>query len=209
MNQVLKLGGPAVALMLSASAAHAIVSWTNPAGVALSFSWSNGYQNSGYFGDPIIVGNTFIFTPANFSAIRGVNNTRTDTLQVDLAAIGGPITGIIIREFGYKNNGTGTTVQSTMFIKDLDVPAFPMIQDPMSFSDTDDPQTTVIEWSGIVARNGISMNNIQLSLTNNLTTFLTGREIHKTRVEIEIVPAPASFALVAAGGLVAIRRRRR
>jgi hypothetical protein len=208
MNQVLRLGGPAIALMVSASAANAVVNWTNPAGVALSFSWSNGYSNNGFFGDPIIAGNTFIFTPPAFNAIRGVNNTRTDTLQVDLAAIGGPITGIIIREFGYKTHSSGTTVQSTMFIKDLDDPNFPMIQDPMSFSDIDDPQTDVIEWSGIVSRNGISMNTIQLSLTNNLTTFLTGREIHKTRIEIEIVPAPASLALLGLGGLLATRRRR-
>jgi hypothetical protein len=209
MNSVLRLGSlAALAMAIAPSAAHAVVNWTNPSGIALSFSWSNGYSNNGYFGDPTIVGNTFVFTPTTFSATRGVNDTRTDTLQVDLTAAAGQfITGVIIREFGTRSHTSGTTVQSTMFIYDTDASPFPQFQDPLSFSF--DNSTNPLSWSGIATRNNLQITNMQLSLTNSLSAFLTGRSIAKTRVEIEILPSPGGLGLLAGAGLLATARRRR
>lgn len=190
------------------STATATVDWSNPSGSTPLFSWSNGYSNSGFFGDPVIIGNTFVFTPQGFSAVQGVQNTKTDTLQVDItAAPGQTILGVIIREAGSRSHSSGTSIGGTLFLKDLDDPNFPMLQDPLAF--TFDTSVTPNPWTGTVTRGGLNMTNMQLSLTNNLSAFLSGRSITKTGVEIEIiVPAPASAAVVGLGLLGVLRRRR-
>lgn len=204
MNSIVRVAGMAVLVAAIAPAANAIVQWTNPSGVALDFTWSNGYTNSDFFGSPTIVGNTFIFTPTAFNATFG--NPKTDTLQVTISAINGPITGIIIREFGTRSHSTGNVVSATLFTRDLNVPEFPQFQDQMSVTNG---AGAPIPWSGIAVRNGISMNSLQLSLTNNLSAALSGRFVEKTRVEIEIVPTPGAIGLLAGASLLAVSRRRR
>ncbi|HYE63230.1 MAG TPA: hypothetical protein VD997_14640 [Phycisphaerales bacterium] len=204
MNAIVRLAGVAVVAFTIAPAAHAIVQWTNPSGTALDFTWSNGYTNSGYFGNPVIAGNTFIFTPSNFGAT--FNSPKTDTLQVTIAAINGPITGVIIREFGNRSHTSGNVISGSLFVRDLNVPDFPQFQDPLVVTNgTGSP----IPWSAIAVRNGISMNSLQLTLVNNMSAALSGRWNEKTRIEIEIVPTPAAATLLAGAGLIASARRRR
>lgn len=205
MNAALRSGCIAVlALAGFCGTAAATVDWSNPNGSTPLFSWSNGYSNNGFFGDPIIVGNTFIFTPQGFTAVQ---NTKTDTLQVDItAAPGYQILGVIIREAGTRSHSTGTSIGGTLFLKDLDQPDFPLIQDPLTYSF--DTGVTPNPWTGTVTRDGLAITHLQLSLTNNLSAFLSERSITKTGVEIEIiVPAPASAAVMGLG-LLALRRRR-
>jgi hypothetical protein len=207
MNAALKLGAFTVAAITIAPAAQAIVNWSNPAGATPLFTYHTGYTNSGYFGDPTLVGNTFIFTPPSFTAMAG-QNSRTDTLQVDiLAQPGQVITGIIIREFGTRtSSGFTTQVTATMFIKDLNDVLFPQYQDPMGFVNV--ANGAAFDWSGVASRGGLNLTNLQLSLTNSLTA-VGSHSIQKTRVEIEIVPTPGTAVALAGAGLVLGSRRRR
>ena len=84
--------------------ADAFVSWTNTAGMTADFSWSGGGSDNGLFGDPTIVGNSFVFEAiSGFKAesISGSAAQVSDRLEVTIVAKGAfQITDIRLTEFG-------------------------------------------------------------------------------------------------------------
>ncbi|HMO26754.1 MAG TPA: hypothetical protein PKB10_10835, partial [Tepidisphaeraceae bacterium] len=73
----------AMALTFVLSAAAHAVPWSNPNGTVPGvFSWSNGGSDNGLFGDPTIVGSSFVFSPNNFvaTASNGSASTVSDRL---------------------------------------------------------------------------------------------------------------------------------
>jgi len=69
-----------------AGSASAQIPWAQPSGGGTFFTFENGQNLNGYFGNPFFVGDTFYFTPSNFTAtaIDGGTVNRTDTFEVDL-----------------------------------------------------------------------------------------------------------------------------
>jgi len=100
-----------------ASSALGVVPWSNPTGTTTLFSWSNGYENNGLFGDPTITPNTFNFAPTSFFAGAPHAATATDTLTVTLTVNPGKlVTAVRIHEIGTRTLGT-TSVSGTLFIR--------------------------------------------------------------------------------------------
>ena len=213
------------AVAASAGSALAFVPWDQPSGSAANFSWANGGSRDGRFGNPVLVaGNTFVFFPQNFRAqsVGGGSAITGDRLEFDLYANAGfRITGVSISEFGdYGIVGDGGSVADAggLFLTNLDtaqVASSQIVTSPGS------PITTegFGNWSGSAS---VDVSNAQPAWTrvhvvvdNDLIAISTAggvafieKKVFGSGVSITIVPTPGSMALVAAGGLMAFRRRR-
>ncbi len=76
-----------IALVGRASVSHA-GSWSIPAGQADHFSYSNGGDLNGLFGDPVISGDSFFFPGIDFvaTAADGSTDLQMDTVSFDVVA---------------------------------------------------------------------------------------------------------------------------
>jgi len=215
----------AIGAALGASHAQAFVLWGNSSGATPLFTYSGGGSNLGLFGSPNVVGTTFQFSPANFTATSasGPAATTTDQLQVHLTATAGNnFTTIRISETGtYAITGTGigsVSDSGSEFITDL------INSRPTRIADLVGTPTMPISgsglsgnWSSTVVINlaqggGPVWTDIMLNFTNTLqATSQAGvtATIHKNTVTIEILPTPGSASLLGLAALTGLRRRRR
>jgi len=219
-----------------AGSASAQIPWGNgmASGSGSFFSWSGGQNSTGLFGTPILVGDTFYFTPLAFvaNAVDGATVAVTDTFQVDLlVAPGFKFDAIQIAEYGdYAITNTGTPIGTSsvdadgllqvneiggLGRSDSQALAFPAL--PVASA-----AATSGLWQGDGASNltllegGTPFTSIRLRVTNDLIAISGGQgqvaEIRKTvfggMMAVTIVPAPGTLGLLAAAGLVAARRRR-
>lgn len=216
------------ALGVAASSALAQVPWSNANGVGPFFTWMNGQSDLGRFGDPTLVGSTFNFFPTNFIAqsINGAPDALTDRLQVRLKAnAGNRFTQIKITEFGsWSILGIGSVNDSgTMLLQDMITPRPPAINNllttpvmPISTPNSSGnwSGTTMIDLTSIL---GPDWTDLTLIFTNTLqanSSAGSSATIHKKIVSgpsivIEVFPTPGSLGVLALGGAVAMRRRRR
>lgn len=213
------------ALAASAGSAFAFVPWDQPSGAGSNFSWANGGSRSGLFGNPVLVnGNTFVFFPQNFRAqsVNGGAVVVGDRLEFDLFANAGfRITGLRISEHGdYGIVGAGGSVSDSggLFVTNLDTgttvsdqivttPGSPITQEGFG------------NWSGTA---GVDLSNsqpawqrIHVVIDNDLVAISGAggvayieKKVFGAGISITIVPTPGSMALVGAGSLLALRRRR-
>lgn len=211
-------------ISVSAGTAAAFVPWSNPNGVAATFTWSGGGSDTGLFGSPILIGNnTFLFTPSGFRADAGPGQADIayDRLQFDLHGIGNfRFTNIQILEFGDYGIFNGGQVAATMalFVADLDNGAIKGEVGVMN------PVMPIISagfdaglWDGDASADlttgGFQGANIRIVLNNNLIAIsgphgVTFIEKKFTEGIIIKIPSSGSLALLGLGGLVAARRRR-
>jgi hypothetical protein len=217
-----------LALMVAAIFSIAIsrpasaVLWSNSSGTSPGlFSWSNGGSDQGLFGDPVVVGNQFIFSPANFRAVsnNGVAVTTADRLFVTIdVAPGNTLQEVRFSEFGdYSILGTGT-VQAAgfMFVTNLSngnvqsgvmttTPVFPISTTSSAFG----------LWSGLITvplpngatRVTIIINNILQAISGANSTAYIEKKNAGLVLDI-VIPEPASLSMLALGGLLLGRRRR-
>lgn len=207
----------------SAALADPLVPWSNPTGTAMSFSWSGGGSDTGLFGSPTIVGDTFRFFPAAFraQATSGGADIKYDRLEVTLEALPGfNFTEIRITErgdYGIVGAGGQVSVSGTMFLNDLVLPR----------TKTGDLATTpgspitsgAGAWQGAaavdVSGDVPKWTKLKLILNNNLIAIagpsgvaFIEKKVGDLAVDIEILPAPGSLALLGLAGLATARRRR-
>jgi len=207
-----------VALM--ATSAVAAVPWTTPSGSGDIFTYSGGESDNGLFGDPVVVGNQFIFTP-NFLASTTGDANPNDQLDVNIfAKPGHTITGIIIEEIGsYNIDGTGeVTMSGSLLLQDLDF-IFPpvVINDPLIMAPSENVNGTNMAgpWTGgsiqdLESEALGSWQNMHLVLNNELAATASAgtASIAKTGVIITVLPEPATATLALLGlGFIARRRR--
>lgn len=225
----IRLGLTVVAAVgMAASSALAQVPWTNANGVGPFFTWMNGLSDLGRFGDPVLVGSTFNFFPTNFQAqsVNGVPDALTDRLQVRLKADPGHrFTQIKITEFGsWSILGIGSVSDSgTMFLQDMITPRPPainnLVTNPVMPINTPNSSgnwsgQTLIDLTSIL---GPDWTDLTLVFTNTLQANSdpgSSATIHKKLVSgpsivVEIFPTPGSLGVLALGGALAMRRRRR
>lgn len=238
-----KFAGIVLALSLSVVSAQSALAavWSNSAGAAPSgnFTWSNGQDINGLFGNPIVTPNDrFVFNAGGF----GINdptpgdafsNTQSDTVSWDLHLTPGfQLTGMVVRAFGsYAVQGDGSYVDllGTLEITEFEAQpgelgprtrtgnfvaatpgAFPLVA----------PNYSQGSYSGL-AEIDISFempifdNNLHISFANLLEAFAVAdgnaslnQTFQQFTIEIELIPEPATLALVGLGAVALIRRRR-
>lgn len=212
-----------------AGQASAFVFWSVPDGSTANFDFVGGGSDFGLFGDPVIVGNTFKFTPQAFRAISNNGNADavSDRLEVTLIAhVGKEFTGIRVRELGdYSILGSGAVFASGLLLVSDINPNGQTHGDPVTDALDTNPAMPLVAsntsglWTGEAFIDLSALPPewvyIKLVLQNNLqavsaagSSALIQKKSTDVGIEIEIIPAPAGLGLLGIGGLIAARRRR-
>jgi len=207
--------------------------WANGSGTGAFFTWDHGQNQNNLFGNPVLSGGgtTFVFFPNGYTAAASNGNTVTtsDRFDVDLHSFAGyKFTEIRVDTFGdYSITGGGSVeVNGGLDLNELTA--------PNRFTHTTMVPSTPMpivnltgavggQWQTTSQRNleliegGIPFTDIHVAFSNNLVSISFGAggvaEISKTVVgfpiAVTIIPEPGVLALLGAGGLAMLRRRRR
>ena len=220
--------GGAISLFVLAPAAEAapVVPWKSVTTVGKAsggFVLSDGGSDKGLFGDPTVIGNNILFTPANFQATasNGSATTTSDRLQFNVTSTNGDdIDAIRFQEFGdYSILGGGSvSAVAGLFLFDGQGNVY---TDGLGFTPTF-PVSTATSAGGLYSGSsvidlpaGVKMvqvvfNNILQAAANPGGTASIQKKLVRGGVDIQIiVPEPSSLAVLFGGtGLLALRRRR-
>lgn len=223
-----------IAMLLIATPALA-GPWTNPSGNTdsfgdpLDFTYSNGGDINGLFGDPLLVGNEFFFTTGfAVSASNGATSNQTDTVSFDVVANPGlAFSTIMVTAFGSYAITTEGSVDVTADLSMAENPGAGSLERTFSGSLSTDvafPVTTPGSgvWNGTSEVNvefvfPTPHNDIHIELFNDVIAIAGPNGSAAINVQFQdlmigfvIVPEPASLALLSlGGGLLLLRRRRR
>lgn len=202
--------------------------WSVPGGTATNFSYSNGGDINGYFGEPLVWGDTFYFTAANFvvNVQNGGTQAISDTVSFDVQLNPNfALSTVRVRAFGsYNVMGQGSYV-------DLD--ASGAVTELGGYNRTfggsilpDPPVVFPIygDASGIYSLSALVDVSIilppihdalHLEFSNDLLAFATegGNAVLDLRYqdlvfEVTLIPEPATFALLGLTAGALLRRRR-
>jgi len=222
--------GLATAVVMCVSAgAFGAVPWTNANGSADNFDWANGQNsNTNYFQSPFWWGGDILYFFSNFDvASPGGTASKTDTLDVDLTAKNNmKFTNLEIRVFGdYSITESSLPAGGNSVTADFDMtgtkaghPNSPWT-DGFVFS-TNVPTPSATPWNDVAALTVLAIGfpdvtDLHVSVTGNLLAIDDGHggtasltaNINEMEMVFTLIPEPASLALLALGGLVALRRR--
>ena len=215
-------------LLCLAGVAQAQVPWVPANGAGTFFTYSGGFSDNGRFGNPTLVGDQFQFTPTSFIAnsVNGSAASTPDRIQVDLVANPGRrftmikitefggwgITGIgSVNAFGSLNLVDMLNVRPPAITPLLTTPGMP-ISTPNSSSqwrgDAVIDLTTIIgpDWTRLRL---VFSNTLQATSTAGSSAIIDKKVVGGPSIFVDIFPAPGSASLLALGGLVVARRRRR
>jgi hypothetical protein len=224
----------AMGLCLAAAAPAFAGPWLNPSGSSDHFTYSNGGDLNGFFGNPLVQNDSFIFNATTFMAYAegdGINPqqvTQGDTASVDvLANPGSTFTQMRVTAVGsyvLDRAASWVDVAASLSITENDslfrnwteslqtTPPFPIFGSDQSF--------VMGAWSGqaTVAVEVVfpePSSNMHISLSNLLTAFAAADGIAQIdaqyqalEIQLFTVPEPATLMLLSLSALVLIRRRR-
>jgi uncharacterized protein (TIGR03382 family) len=214
-------------MLASSAVAAPLIPWTVPNGAADDFTYTNGGSDTGLFGQPTIIGNSFFFFPAAFraEATNGGSDIANDRIDVRIQANPGfNVTGVIIQEFGdYQLTGSGdVSVTGQLQLTNLNIPFPPQVRiDPLSanpgsvISGTNISGPWDAESNIDLSGETISWSRFSLILSNELSATADAgstASIEKTfaggAVVVTVIPEPATVTLAVLGvaGLLARRR---
>ena len=211
--------------LLFTSLSFGFISWDNPSGSATNFNWANGGSDVNLFGSPTLVGgNTLVFSPSNFRAESsdGDSCSISDILSFELIAHPGlSFQGISITEYcDYQIIGNGlVNISGSLSVENpasnnilsdslVSNPGMPLVGSGY----VDDSSVTTAQ----VNINQPDWTSINVTLQNDLLaiTYANGsvawiqKKALGTSIAIQIIPEPATIALLGIGSLTFIRRKK-
>lgn len=226
------IGGFAMLAICPASAMAG--AWTIPGGTTdilgndLSFTYSNGGDLNGLFGDPLIINDAFFFTTA-FSVIANDGAAPPplgDTLSVDLLADPGLKFGSVSvsasGSYSISVDGSVDVSASLSMTENAGLlrtfgPA-PLITSPVTFP-ISTPGGGNFTGSALVDVEmvfPVPSDDINISLTNNILAISGPGGSAEVNIQFQdlsltfnLIPEPASASLMVLGFLALARRRRR
>lgn len=219
------------ALLMAASGVQAAL-WTNSNGATSNFTWTNGQNDNGLFGDPTVEPTGFTFAPNNFIASSsngsGENAIKSDRLEVTVTATpaSGGIKGVNFGELGDYTifNGGGVFVHAYVLVQILD-PGWTGVSNYSSILTSTTPAMPVFggagqavngEWTGeasvtfdgkVAQKIRIVLNNVLQAVSNPGGTALIQKKLvddpNGPGPGIEIIPVPEPTSIAAIGGALA------
>lgn len=194
-------------------------------GNATNFSYSNGSDLNGLFGEPFVDGDTFYFTDANFvvNAQNGGTSSATDTVSFDVLLNPGFVLSVVeIRLFGsYNVQGVESYVDVTACGSVLELgglgrefagcfissPPFPVFGGANG----------VYSFDGLVDASWLIEPlhpSLHLEFTNDLlaSAMLGGNatvdmRFEELTFEVTLIPEPATLLFLGLGAIAILRRR--
>jgi hypothetical protein len=219
--------GLAVAAMGLFATSALAAAWGTASGDAGDFTYSNGQDINGFFGEPWIPGdNTFYYVSANFqvSSANGAPGfaQQSDTTSFDAVADPGLQFSLIrVTAFGsYAVTGNGASV-------DLDA-GLGISENGGMGRNWAGPLTTTPgfpvtagsgDWSGlsvvdITFELPVPYNSIHVAMANDVVAISVpgssatiNVQFQDLKIEFEVIPEPGTLALLALGGLALLRRK--
>jgi hypothetical protein len=201
----------AVLAICAVSVAQASVDWSNPSGSTTYFDWSNGHNETGLFGSPIVISdNTFLFFPSLFraEASNGATNTKTDTLTFDLQVKDNfCLSGIKVTEYGdYGVLGQNSSVSASGELKLESLVNSSSLTTAIIMNPTFPVYSGAAMWSGQAQLTGTFCNSVRISVSNELvaissanTTTYIEKKYLGSAIEITFIPEPATLAILGLG----------
>ena len=200
-----------------------------PTGPADNFTYSNGQDINGCFGTPIVSGDTFYFLESNFqvNAANGTTDTKDDTVSVDLLANQNmQFSSMQVTAFGsYSLIGDGSQVnlnagltmhenaglERTWSGPLMTEPAFPIAFGgavPNSGAWNGSALIDVTYVFPLPSDNiHVSLSNMVLAIAGPAGTAELNVQYEDLAITFNLIPEPASLALLAVGAALLIRRR--
>ena len=221
-------------LALCAVQASAATLWpSNSSGSNSRFGWSGGEYSTGRFGSPNVDPAGFHFVnPVNFKAERGVLNTATDFVDVNVnvdtatPAPADPLPTILIKEWGiwHSNSGlvsgnvaAGPTTSLTGIRPEAGISAVHSFGSAVTYGPYDSGLGYGTWYAEYLYTPSLSKPiperlpwvEVVITVTDNLYALSTGSWIQKDGMEI-IIPEPSTVLLLLGGfGAMFGRSRRR
>ncbi len=211
-----------ISVLFFLSSVQASILWTEPSGSSDYFDWSNGQSSNGLFGDPIQIGDSFVFFPSLFRAESADREEASisDILVFELIARPGySFQSISIVEDGdYGISGNGYVEASgTLYVENLDT------ADTLSSTlQTDLPAIFSADasgqWQAWTNLNIIEPNwtHIRITLESDLfavTGFNSGAWIEKkilsNAISVTFIPEPATALLLSSGFVLFAPKRKK
>lgn len=208
--------------------------WTSPSGNTdflgnpLDFTYSNGTDINGFFGDPLISGNDFFFsTGFSVNAANGATSTASDAVSFDVLANPGlAFSSIMVTAFGSYAITTEGSVDVNADLSMTENPGAGSLERSFTGALTTDVAFPVNTpgngtWNGTAAVNvefafPTPHNDIHISLQNDVIAIAGPQGSAAINIQFQdlmigfvTIPEPASMVLLTLGGGMLLLRRRR